>query len=162
MGLCALNSRRLTWTKLFINLKKSFFCILTGVLLNCGMHPIIVTKIIINLLIGSESQRSDKNCYRHFTVFIDPHIKNIIRVIFIFQPCATIRNYRRAKKFFTGLIVLHLIVDARRTNQLRNDYTFSTIDYKSTALCHQREIAHKDVGFLDFSALFIEQPGGHM
>ena len=49
------------------------------------------------------------------------------------------------------------IVNAGRTNQLANDNTFSTVNYKGSGLCHQRKITHEDLVFTDFFFLLVVQ-----
>ena len=58
-------------------------------------------------------QCTNKGRDRQLTVFINTNIKDIVNVIFIFQPCTTIRNDRRAEQFLTGLIVIHFIINTR-------------------------------------------------
>ncbi len=55
----------------------------------------------------------------------------------------------------------HLIVYARRTNELRYDDTLSAVDDEGTGIGHQREVAHKDVRFLDLTGLLIQQTRGN-
>ena len=43
---------------------------------------------------------------------------------------------------------------------MRNNYAFSAVDNKSTAVRHERKITHKNFGFFYFAAFFVEQAGG--
>ncbi len=55
---------------------------------------------------------------------------------------------------FVDLVVK---INARRTHQLANDNTFSTIDDKRTMLGHEWKIAHENVGFFDFASFTVFQ-----
>ena len=50
------------------------------------------------------------------------------------------------------------IIDTRGTHKLADDNTLSTIDNKSTCLCHQRKISHKDLMLVNLISLLIIKP----
>ena len=47
------------------------------------------------------------------------------------------------------------IVDAGGTDQLTYNDTFRAVDHKSTGLCHQGKVTHKNLMFTDFFFFFI-------
>ena len=106
-------------------------------------------------------QRADKGRDRDFAVFINTHIENIVGIGFILKPCAAVGNHGRGKQFFTGFIITHAIIYARGAHQLRNNNTFRTVDHKSAAFGHQREIAHEDILLFHLAGLFIQKAGAN-
>ena len=53
--------------------------------------------------------------------------------------------------------MIHLVVHARRTDELRDDDALSAVDDKGAAGSHQREVTHVDVAFLDLTGRLVEQ-----
>ena len=120
-------------------------------------HLEVVLDLLNGHIVTDAQQSADKDSNRNFAVFIDTDIKNVTGVGFIFKPCAAVGNDGRLKQFFTCFVKGIGIVNAGRTNQLRNDDTLSAVDDKGTAFGHQREIAHKDFLLLDFTSFLIEK-----
>ena len=112
-------------------------------------------------IVAHRNQCTQKRGDRDLTVFIDTDIIEIVGIRFIFQPSAAVRNDRRSEKLFTGFIVAVAVINARRTNQLRNNRTFRTVDDKRSAFGHQRKIAHKDFLLLDFAGFLVQQSRRH-
>ena len=114
-------------------------------------------KQINNLLICSDTKRTDEHCDRNLSGSVYTNIKNVIGIGLIFQPCTTVRNNGARIEFLTNLIMRNSVVDTRGTNQLADDNTFCAIDYECTGLSHKRQIAHEDLMFVDFIILFVVQ-----
>ena len=81
-------------TDLFIKLAQTFQitgrCIFLKRLDNLGL----LTEKIDDFLIGSETKGSDQNGNRYFTLTVNMNIEDIGGVRLVFQPCASIGNYR--------------------------------------------------------------------
>ena len=86
------------------------------------------------------------------------NIENVVYVVLILEPCASVRDNSGGEELFTCFVVLHLVVNARRTHELRYDNTLSAVDDECAAVCHQRKIAHKYVILLDFSCFLVQKP----
>ena len=159
MRLRAFDRGRLAGAQLAVYLKQGLFGVFAGVFLNGGQNAVILAKVLADFLVGGKTERTDKHRDRDFTVLIDTHIEHVVRIVFIFQPGAAIRDYRRAEQLFTGFVVIHFIVNAGRTHELRYDDALRTVNYKSTAVCHQRKVAHENLGFFDLAGFLIQQAG---
>ena len=155
MGLSAFNGRWLTWTQLAVYLKQCLLGRFAGIFFDGGNNPIVVTKVIQNFCIRTKTQRTDKYRNRDLSVLINSNIKYVVGIVFILQPCATVRDDCGAEQLFTGLIVLHFIINAGRTNRLGNDNTLCAVDYKGTAVCHQWEVTHEYLGLFNLAGFFI-------
>ena len=161
VGLCALKGRRLTRTKLSVNLEQTLFHSMGGILLDGSQNALIFTEICFDLLICAETEGADKCGDRDLSVFINADIQNIVYVIFVLEPCAAVRNDRGRKELLACLVVLHLVVHAGRTNELGNDDALCAVDDEGAGRCHQGEIAHEDFGFLDLTCFLVEQACGY-
>ena len=118
MSLSSFKCGRLTRAKLLVNLKKCFFLILCCILLYCCFNSFIVTEEFTNFRITSETKCTKEGCNENFTVFIYSYIEQIICISFIFKPCTAVRNNCICKQFLTCFIVLHIVINTRRTNKL--------------------------------------------
>ena len=161
VGLCALNGGGLARAQLPIDFEERLFHVLAGVLFDGCVDAVVVAEVLADLLVTAQTQSADKDCHGDLAVLIDADIEHIIGVVFVFQPRAAVRNNGGAEQFLAGLVILHLVIDAGRTNQLGYDDALRAIDHKGAAFRHQREIAHKDLGFLDLSTLLVQEAGGH-
>ena len=54
------------------------------------------------------------------------------------------------------------IVNAGRPNQLAYDDTFSPVDHKRSSTCHQRQIPHKNLMFINLVCFFVVEPYPHL
>ena len=115
------------------------------------------TKQANDFFIRRQAQSTQQYGCRQFSSSIYTSINNIVDVGFILNPRTTVRNNGSSIDFFAARIHIYSVVNARRTNQLAYDNTFSTIDYESTGFSHQGEIAHKYGRFFDFASIFVHQ-----
>ncbi len=76
---------------------------------------------------------------------------------FIFQPRTAVRDDRCGIGLLTGFIDCTLVVHTGRTDNLRNDDTFRTIDNERTVIGHQREITDVNLALLHFTGFLIGQ-----
>ena len=159
MALCAVNCWRFTRTEFTVNFQQTFFGVVGAVFFQSSQHLGIAAEEVQNLCIAGETQCTDKGSYRQFSVFVDTNVEHIVGIGFILQPCATVRNNSGRVQCFTCFVAAHCVVNARRTNQLRYDNTFCTINDEGTAIGHQWEIAHEDILFFYFAGFLIEEAG---
>ena len=131
------------------------------VLLDRRKDTLVLSEIGLDLLVGAEAQRTDERGHRDLSVLIDAHVEHVVDVVLVFEPCAAVRNDSGGEELFACFVVLHLIIDARRTNKLGNDDALGAVDHERAGGGHQGEIAHEDFGLLDFSRFLIEEARGH-
>ena len=155
--LCGLKCRRFARTKAFINFDKRLFGVDCGILLKRCLDSFVIAEEIKDFLVGAQAQSTDKCRNVDFAVFVDSNIKQIVLIGFIFEPGAAVRNDRGGIELFTGLVMRHTIIDARRTDQLRDNHALRTVNDERAAVCHQREVAHVHFIFFDFARFLIEQ-----
>ncbi len=98
--------------------------------------------------LGNESEGSDEQCHGDFAGLIDSDPHNIVAVYFVFKPCTAVRNYLCGIDALTCLVNVGGKVHSGGTDNLGYDYAFCSVDNESAVLGHEREIAHKDIGFL--------------
>ncbi len=157
-----LHRGRLTRTQLAVDLQQRLLAVLGRILLQRGQDAGILTEEFQNLRIGAQAQRPRQHGHRDLAVFINAHIEHIGGVGLILQPGTAVRDHGGGKQLLAQRIVHHIVVHARRTDQLRNDHTLGAVDHKGAAVGHKREIAHEHLGLLDFAGLLIEQAHAHM
>ena len=157
MELCAFNRGRLARTELSVHLKEAFLHGVRGILIDGRKDALVFAEVFLDLFVGAETECADERGHRELSVFIDTHVEYVVHIVFVLQPCAAVRNDGGREKLFACFIVLHLIIDARRTNKLGNDNTFCAVDHKGAGRCHQREITHEDFRFLDLARFLVEK-----
>ena len=118
MCLRAFHCGRLARAELAVDLDHCFFRVLAWVLLDGRADALIVTKVFKDFPVASQSQRADKHRNGNLAVFIDADIENVVHVVFILQPRAPVRDNCGAVELFARLVIFHLVVNARGTDQL--------------------------------------------
>jgi len=114
----AFHRRRFAWAELAVDLNHCFLCVLAGVLFYRRADALVLAEVVENFAVASQPQRADKHRDGNFAVFIDTDIENVVHVVFILKPCAPVRDNRGAEKLFARLVIFHLVINARGTNQL--------------------------------------------
>ena len=155
MGLRSFKRGRLAGTKLLVNLKKSLFSVLCRILLESGHDSLIGAEEIEDFLVGTETESADESGDVEFSVLVYTDIEEIVLVRLILKPCAAVRDDGGGKELLTGLVVSHVEVYTRGTDELRNDCALSAVDYECSALCHEGEVTHIDVGLLNLTRLLV-------
>ena len=155
-----LKCRRFARTKTFINFDKRLFGVDCSILFEGCLDSFVIAEKIEDFLVGAQAQSTDKCRNVDFAVFVDADIKQIVLIGFIFEPGAAVRNDRGGIQLFTGLVMRHTIIDARRTDQLGDNHALRTVNDERTAVSHQREVAHVHFVFFDFARFLIQQPSG--
>ncbi len=148
---------RFTRTKFVIDFNKSRLSIYSAIFFQSLFDMNIMIKKVQNIIIGRITKSTNQYGHWHFTVSIDTDRKRSARIRFQFNPGTTVWNELCGINFLTESIFFLLVVHARRTNQLRYDDTFSTIDNECACIGHNREIAHEQIMFLEFASFFIFQ-----
>ena len=165
-GACSLLCGGLAGTELFVNLLERFnLCggaalqckILALILFKGGHQALFVAKERIDILAVSITERADEHSQGELAVFIDTNVCYACSINFVFEPCATVRNYSGSISLFTCFIDFGSVVHTGRTDNLRNDYTLCTVDDEGTGFGHQGEVTHKDVCLLDLACLLVGQ-----
>ena len=82
----------LAGTNLFVQLKQTLLIILSSVLRKACFNLGFFSKKLTNLVICTDSQRTNQNGNRNLTGSVHTHIKHIVGVSLILQPCATVRD----------------------------------------------------------------------
>ena len=163
MGLGALHRGGLAGAQLTADFHQSILgiAVFRLFLLDGGENLNVLGKEPFDLLVGTQSQRTDKGGDGDLSVFIDSYINHVVDVGLIFQPGAPVGDYGGGIQLFTGFLVVgHGIINTRRTNQLRHNGTLCTVDDEGAGIGHQRKIAHINV-FLhfDLAGFLVEQSG---
>ena len=163
MGLSAFHRGGLAGAQLTADFHQSILgiAVFRLFLLDGGEDLHVLGKESLDLLVGTQSQRTDKGGDGDLSVFIDSYINHVVDVGLIFQPGAPIGDYGGGIQLLTGFLVVgHSIINTRRTNQLRHNSTLCTVDDKGAGIGHQRKIAHINV-FLhfDLAGFLVEQSG---
>ena len=87
-----------------------------------------------------------------FAFAVDLDRYNVAAVGLELEPGATVGDELGRVQVATGVgVTLGAEVDARRTNQLRDDHTLGAVDDKGAVFGHQGEVAQEGVGLFDFA-----------
>ncbi len=118
MSLRAVNCRGLRRTELFVNLDKTFLNVVSLILFDSRLHSLVVTEEVEDFGVGTESESSDEGCYGKLSVLINTNIENVVYVGLVLEPRASVGDNGGGVELFTGFVVIHLVINARRTNEL--------------------------------------------
>ena len=153
---------RLAGTELLIDFLESVLAVCCIILFEGSCDKLVSAEKLDDLAVSLKTvfiaESADKGSHRKLSVLIYTDKENIVCIVFIFKPCASVRDNSCAEKLVSVFIVIHLIVNARRTNQLGNDDSLGAVDNKCTAGSHKREIAHKDIIMILYLAVRLCQP----
>ncbi len=150
---------RLARTQALINfddslaLRLDFFTIA----LNRIEHARIIAKELKDFLIGIETECADEVRYRHLARTVDTDRNDVIRIRLELDPCAAVWNDRCIVEMLARRVDLLAVISARRTDELADDNTLSTVDDERTRIRHEREITHEYFLLLDFTCLTIDK-----
>ena len=79
----------------------------------------------------------------------------------ILEPCAAVRNNGGGEKLFAGFVVAHPVIHTRRTHELGDDNTLRSVNHKSAAVRHEREITHIHFVLFNLARFLIDEPCTH-
>ena len=158
MSLSALHCRRLARAELAVYLLECVVLIIGGILFYSCKYPLIRAEIVDDLLVRAKTESPDEHCHRDLAVFIYTNVKHVVHVILIFEPCASVRDNGGAEKLLAGLVMLHFVIYAGRSDKLRNDNTLCAVYYKGAARRHKGEITEINRRFLYLRGLTVKEP----
>ena len=116
---------------------------MSRVFFHCFSESFIFAEHFNNLFICSESECSQKCSDRLLPCTVYSYRYNTVGVSLIFKPCPSVRNDLCREQFIVRFVTICAVVRSRRSYKLSNNYSLRTIVYKSSLLCHQREISHE-------------------
>ena len=128
-----------------------------GVLCHRRFQPLVVAQQIADVVVRFVAQRAQERGQAELAGAVKANPDDVIGVRLVFQPRAAVGDNLAGVERHTRLVQRAGIIAARRTNQLGDDDTVSTVDDERTVFRHQGEIAHVDIGFLDFGSLAVVQ-----
>ena len=161
MALCALDCGRLAGTELLVGLHQTVVDRLGGILLEDRLvQALVMAEHLLDLLIGAQTDCTEEGGQRDLAVLIDADVNDIVGVHLVFEPRAAVRDDGGLEQLLTGLVLLHIVVNAGGTHELGYDRTLCAVDNEGTAFGHEREIAHEDLALLDFAGLLVPELGG--
>ncbi|GFI11333.1 hypothetical protein IMSAGC007_03807 [Lachnospiraceae bacterium] len=154
-ALGALYGQGLSRTYLLVQLQKAFLVILCRVLAQGRQDLGLLAEELQDLRIGSKAQGTHQYRDGNLSGPVYTHVKNVIGIRLILQPCAAVGNHGTGIQAFSYFIMINCIVNTRGTNKLTDNDTFCTVDHKRTGLRHQRQITHENLVFINFIGFFI-------
>ena len=104
--------RRLARTELLVNFKKSFLSVSSLILLHDSLSKSFIrTENFLDLLISTNTERSQESSKRNLSVFIDSDINHVVRIHFIFKPSASVRDNSCLEQILTGLVLIKSVIN---------------------------------------------------
>ena len=70
--------------------------------------------------------------------------KQTVGVLLEFKPRAVVRNHLVGIAHYAVFVPFALVINARASDKLADDNAFRAVDDKTSAVRHQRNVAHKD------------------
>ena len=116
----------------------------------------------IRLHIGDATEIIPSLSETYDLVFIDADKKHIVYIRFKLKPCAVVRNDGCAINRHKRLVRLFVKINAGASDNLRNNNTLGAVYDKRAALCHNREISHKDFLLFYFVSFLVAKPNGNL
>src|SRR5579885_3292694 len=101
-----------------------------------------------NLLVGLHAESAQEDRTEEFALAVDAHVKNVLGVVFEFDPGAAIRNDFAEK---VGTVIGGLEKHARGAVHLADDDALGAVDDEGAVLGHQRDIAVENFLLLDIA-----------
>src|SRR5699024_5202291 len=98
-----------------------------------------------------------KDGYRKLPGAVDSYVDDISCIRFKFQPSSSVRYDGGRQASFSVFIDFITVIYARRTNKLRYNDPFSSIDDECSRIGHKRKIAHEHSLLFYFSCLIVDQ-----
>ena len=91
---CAVHTERFAGTYLFIQLKHTFLIVRGRIFSDARLDFGLVTEQLDDLFVCAHAKCPDQRRDRHFPCPVHTHIKNIISVRLILEPCTAVRDHR--------------------------------------------------------------------
>ena len=146
-----------------VNLNEAFFSRLGVVTLLDGSHEaLVLTHDIDDFGVCAVAQGAQNHGDGQFAGTVNTDPQHIVGVRLIFEPGTAVRDDLGRIELFASFIVSDVKIDAGRADQLADDHALGTVNDESAMVGHEGKVAHKNVGFLDFTGLLILQANKHL
>ena len=153
----SVDGRRLARTQATIDLDEGVLARQSGIALDGALHDVGVTEHLDDLIVGrSDAESTQEHGRRLLALAVDGDHELIALIDLELEPRATRRDDLRLINLLAA-IHLRAVVNARGTDQLRDDDALGTVDDKGALIGHHGEIAHEDQLLLDLTGLLIGQ-----
>ena len=126
-------------------------------LLNGGVQARVVPHGFHDLRVRPQAQGPQDHGDGKLPGPVDPDPQHVVAVRLVFQPGAPVRDNLGGIERLAGLVQGHVEIDAGRADQLADDDALRAVNNEGSMLGHQGEVAHKNVGFLDFTGFTVFQ-----
>ena len=162
--------RRLAGTQLVVNLNQRLLPagletlapVLGGIAGDGGAHALVVAQQVDDLRVGLHAHRAQKHRQGQLAGAVDAGVQHVVRVGLILDPRAAVGDHLRGIEERAGLVDGAGEVHAGGTHELRYDYALGAVDDEGAVVGHDGEIAHEDLGFLDFAGVAVGQADGYL
>ena len=141
-----------------VQLEKTFAFGFRDVFFHRRANHRIVLENFLYALVRSESERAEKNGCGELTRSVDFNPQGVVRVLLELDPRASVGDNGRSVKLSARFREFETVVNAGRTNELGNDYTFRSVYDKRTVLRHFGKLAHENVLIENFARNFVNKP----
>ena len=155
-----LHRGRLAGAQLAVNFQQAFVLVLGGILFQGGQDALVVAEEVQDILVGGQAQCTAQHGDGQLAVLVDADIEHVGGIGLILQPCAAVGVHGGAVQVVAHLILGIAVEHAGRTDQLADDRTLCTVDYKGAGVGHQGEVTHEDLLILHLAGLLVQQTGG--
>ena len=88
------------------------------ILFDGRLDALVVAEVVEDLSVGAEAERSDKGGDGQLSVLVYADIKYVVDVGLVLEPRAAVRDNGGRIELLTCFVVIHLVVHARRTDEL--------------------------------------------
>src|SRR5207237_2089795 len=131
----------------YVELSQKIFIVERRGLYRLLKLAVAAERLAVKVRLQPNSQGPQKDRRQEFA-FPDPHVKQVLLIVFKLDPRAAIGNdlgdVQRAA----------LEKDARRTMKLRNDHALSSVDHESPVVGHQGNFAEENFFFFNVASRF--------
>ena len=162
-GLGGVHRGRLAGTQLAVDLQQRFLVGLAGVLLQRHHNALVIAKMLQDLRVGLETQRTDQAGNGQLAVLVNADPEHLTGVGLVLQPRAAVGDDGAGQQGQVGLQVdLLAVVDAGRADDLADHHALGAVDDEGAGVGHQGEVAHEDLLLLDLAGLLVVQAHPHL
>ena len=154
-ALRAVNGQRLAGTDLPVELQQAVLIVVGGIFAEAGQELGLLAEQVDDLRVGAVSQGTDENRHRNLSGPVHAHVKYIVGIRLVLQPCAPVGDHSAGEKLFADLIMADSIVDTGGTHQLADDYPLCSVDHEGARVRHKRKVAHKNLVLVDLVLVLV-------
>ena len=125
-------------------------------------NALVIAEQADDLLVRLDAHGAQQHRHRQLAGAVDAGEHDAVGVGLVLDPRAAVGDHLGGIQRHAGLVDGLGIVDARRTNQLRDDDALRAVDDERAVLGHQREVSHEHLGFLDLMGVAVGQTHRHL